>query len=111
MKEKSDTWMTGLSLSRWNINSKFLPGTIQSFLDQLAFRDEGNTASPVAKEEHPANTASSAHALEDSAPEEECETRRAGHGIVSDGSQTWESKQWRDWCAAALLCERSFSLH
>lgn len=56
--------------------------------DQLASGDEGSTAAGPVTKEHPANTASSAHALEEFAPREGSEARGAGHGIVSDRSPT-----------------------
>lgn len=62
--------------------------------DQLASGDEGNTAGPVTKEEHPANAASSAHALEEFAPREGSETRDAGHEIVSDRSLNLEKQSF-----------------
>lgn len=76
--------------------------------DQPASGDEGNTTGPVTKEGHPANAASSAHALEELAPREDSETRDAGLGIVSDRSPTWKNKQWRVACSG-LLWERSLS--
>ena len=99
LKEKPDASLTGLSLARWSTNPEFLPGTLQNFLDQLASRDERNAAGPVTKEEHPANTASSAHALEEFAPVERREPGGAGPGIVSDRSRTWKNKQQKVACS------------
>lgn len=75
--------------------------------DQLASENEGNTAGPVTKEEHPANAAGSAHALEEFAPREGNETKGAGRRIVSDRFPTWKSKQWRV-AHSGLLWERLF---
>lgn len=113
LKEKLDTWLPGLPLARWSIKLKVPSWHSPEFLgDQLASGDEGNTAGPGPKEEHPANAASSAHALEEFAPREGSETRDAGRGIVSEWSQTWKSKQWRVVCSGLFSCaEKVFGVY
>ena len=66
VREEQATWLKGLLLTRSGVNSKFLPGTPQSFLKiSWPLEDVEKRTGPASKEEHPADIPSTTHALEE----------------------------------------------
>lgn len=91
VREEQAAWQKGLSLARSGVNSKFLPGTPQSFWEtRWPLRDVEKAAVPVNKEEHPAELSNTAHLLQEPVPVEGNDAKGPRPRIVSVRSQTWK---------------------